>query len=381
MTELRIGLVVDNEEIASQTFSGAVLVTGSTLPPVTVRNPGQTEINKLRQGNFYILVSYRFQDSQTSSINATIDRHRVMEHFLTETQRAVTRRRSSGFQIFHIGSRRSKITQSINIQVNSSSTLSAVQNTRIVMRDATDDMVNAFEAAFLPSLSREEAIQGHLSAAAAADAAGNPELATVHRNYAAALRDDNEMAEVDAIGAAAALNAGDYAGFVARGVRMSDSSNVRANSFRRVIHDRQQMDQVVTWNDTRIVSVQREVSVPVQIERPVRQTVLFGICDAIGGDMPVQIGWNQPLRGIMPTCVTQPGALFSANLLPGTIITHIGTRRVTSRDDLRLASEEYEAGDPVQIRVWSFQHNGTVAVTVRPTRGAPVIDDQEDSGR
>ncbi len=373
MNELKLSLVIDGDEVASRKLTGT---GGTTLPAVTLVSPTPYQNGKIQDGAFELVVSFRFPDSNAASIQADLDRSALVRSFLKETQEAITKKKSSGWQVFHIGSRRSKISQSINSNVSSSFTGEYINNTRIVMRDATDQMIEAFESKFFPQLSQQNAIANHLSAATVAESDGKPELAKIHRDYAAALTNSDEMKEVDAVGAAAALNEGDYATFVAKGVRASSTNNVQANSFRRVVSDDQEIKTVQGWDDTRIVTVQRETSVPVQLEDSIPQKARFGICNAVFGPMPVSLptgpyGQLVQLRGMMPTCMVASSPFAAANLVPGSVVTAINGNPVTSMTDFNSVLASINPGDSASVRYFDPQSNREATVNVEAKYGVP----------
>lgn len=376
MSELKLSLMIDGTEVASRTLSGSTLISGSSLPPVTLVAPTAYQVNKIKGGSFDLSLAYRFRDSNVASVEADFDRSTLVRSFLEETQSAITKQKSSGWQVFHIGSRRSKISQSINANVESSYIGRHIDRTRVVMRDASDAMIRLFEDKFFPEISRQNVISGHLSAAAIAEADGRPELARAHSEYAAALANNNELAEVDAVGAAAALNAGDYATFVAKGVRASSSNNIKANSFRRVVSEELEQTRVTGWRDTRIVSAQREVTVPVQLEDSAEQMPRWGLCNAVWGPLPASVpnpyGPPVQLSGMMPTCVNAGSPFAAAGLIPGSLVLSFNGRRVRSQGEFETAIERLKPGDIADIRYFDLNTNSEQSVRVKSKLGSPI---------
>ncbi|MFY0574274.1 hypothetical protein ACN28S_07890 [Cystobacter fuscus] len=346
LNQLKVSLAIDNEEIASRTLPGS----STGVPSITLVAPSEYQKNKLLEGGFELLVSYRFLDSKTSSVAANFDFRQAVTNFLEETQSAITKSKSSGFQVFHIGSRRTKMTTSLNSSLRTEQKIDEMKSTRIVMVDADEDMVKRFEADFFPEVSKQEVIDRHLAAAATARSAGALDLAKAHQDYAEAISKENELQEVDAVAAAAALNAGDFAGFVANGVRSMNSNDKKANNFRRVVNASSEIEQKKEWQETKSVSVQREVSVPVELERPLRQRPSIGICgarfipytaverDAYGN--PRQV----PNEGMLLTCLVAGSPAVKAGLIPGMVVTAINTNPVTTVSELEQTMSAFNPG-------------------------------------
>lgn len=384
LSELALSLVIDGEVVATRRFAGTYASSAGTLPALTLAGPTLEQQNKIRQGAYELLVSYRFRDTRVASINANFNAYQLAEEFLSETQQAITKNRSSGFQVFGIGSRRSKITTSINRQVDSQYRGERTQNTQIVMYDATDDMLQQFESAFFPRLQLQDVIQGHLNAAVAAAEGGQQDLAKIHTDYAAALQSSNAMAEIDSVAAAASLAAGDYASFIAQGVRASDNNDVRANNFRRIVTDRREYETNVYWTQVRQVSGQHAVSTIVQPNAERYQRPRWGFCgltpapfvaierNAWGGPQQVQ------RHGLLVTCTVAASPALISNLIPGTIITAVAGRPVQTLDDFSEAFRGYQPGENIQVQVFNPQPNQFTTyptVNVRLKRGLPVETD------
>jgi hypothetical protein len=352
LNQLEVHLLIGDERAASKTYPG----TTTTLGQITLLRPSEFQKNQLIEGNFELLVMSRFPDVDTKYISANFDAYQAVTSFVEETQRAITKSKSSGFQVLGFGSRRSKMKTSMSSSMRTDDKLEIMQSTTVVMFDASDDMVKQFESDFFPELAKQEVIDKHLEAAAAARAANNLGLAKVHEDYAAAITSANQMAEVDSVAAAAALSAGDYAGFLANGVRSINSNDTKANEFRRVVNSRTEIEQKTFWSQTRQVTVLREVSVPVLMERPVERMLNLGIC---GMRMDVPYSWYQfgpygvqavQKKGLMVSCVTDKSPMPFAGIVPGTIIQKVGGSAVSSVTEFENALEGYRPGQSVTIQ-------------------------------
>lgn len=392
LQELRVALIVDGDEVAVRSFPGTAVLTGSALPQISIQEPTEYVQNKLASGDFEVLVGYRFLDAKTSSIQATFNTRQAVSQFIEETQRAVTQRKSSGWQVLGIGSRRSKMKSSLEQSMKSNTEISNMQGTRVVMYDATDDMVERFEQRFFPQLSKSDAIERHLDAANKAQEAGNLELAKVHRDYAAALQANDTMKEVDTAAAAAALTAGDYAGFIAHGVRMSNQNHTMTNNFRRVVDVNVEVIDDKEWTEVKTVSVLRETSLPVLMEEKKRYVATIGLMSGGAYAFPFvrQNQWGQPefanRTGLLATGILPGGPLGNAGILPGAVITAIGNYAPTNAAELENALANFEAGETITVKVlvasgrmptpfqpgqWGQEQNVTVKLGRRPAPISP----------
>jgi hypothetical protein len=352
--ETEVRLLIGGDVAASRSYPGSL----TTLGAMTLMNPTEFQKNQLTAGAFEIEVRARFPDAQVAFINANFDAKQAVSNFVEETQEAITKSKASGFQVFHIGSRRNKMKTSLNSSMKSDTTVAAMQNTTVVMYDATDSMIKQFESEFFPDLQKQEVIDQHLAAAAEATTSGNLPLAKVHQDYADGIAKSNELKEVDAVAAAAALSQSDYAGFIAQGVRSINSNDRKENSFRRVVSSNLEISQKTSWNQTRLVSMLRETTIPVAVDKDDPRTPGIGICD-LGMNVPYTwveqniYGGPQfkPMNGIMVTCVTEGSPAVAAGLLPGSLIRAVGAKAVNTPAEFDKEVDKFDAGDDLPIWV------------------------------
>lgn len=358
LNELNLDLVVDGEVVATTRFSGTT-VTGSTSTlNLGLRSPSVFDCNRILSGNYSIIARYRFMDTGSATVNARYDWRKAISQFISETQRASTSSRNSGWRVLGFGSRKSRVKRSLDSSTNVQGSAGTIENTTIVAFDATDDMVRRFESSFFPELSKQNVITEHMAAANAARSDGKPDLAAAHERYAAALTNGAEQLEVDAVGAAAALNEGDYATFLAKGVRMSNSSDTRTDNFRRVISVN--VSEVVQreWNDVRVVTKERETSAPVRIlSAGQTEATLGGFAGA-----PFQFGflqnsWNptwQQRTGLLVGGIAPTGSLAAAGIQPGMIIMSVNGTDVSSFSDVTQAMDGVSPGEYIPVRtLWN----------------------------
>lgn len=317
------------------------------------------------EGTYDITASYRFLDSKTSYIAASFDSKRALNRFLEETQEAISKSKASALQVFQLGTRRSKMSTSLNESMRSDDKLTEMKSTTVVMHDASDDMIRMFENDFFPETNEEDVIKRHLEAAVATKAAANPnlKLAKVHEDYVAALMAANELKEVDAMAAAAALSAGDYAGFIAQGVRSINANDRKASHFRRTANSVVEMDRRTHWNQTRNVSVAREVTVPIDRESVSEQQPRHGIV-SLRPDIPYAEVTNvfpenghPPFpstlhsTGLMLTCIEADSPASRAGLLPGMIVKLVGKNFVQTVVEFETELSTYKPGERISLTV------------------------------
>ncbi len=355
LNELRIALLIDGEEVAVRLLSKSVLISGNILPGVTLQKPTGYQKTKIANGDYELTVGYRFTDAKTSSIQARFDAAQAAKLFLEETQNAVTKNKSTGWQVFGIGSRRSKIKSSLEQSMKAADETTKMEGTRIVMNDADDEMVQRFENAFFPEISRQDVIANHLAAAEKAQAAGDFQLAAVHRDYAAAMQADNKLQEVDAVGAAASLTAGDYAGFIAKGVRFSQNNNVATNNFRRTVDLSVSSTLVQEWNEVKTVSAQRETTAAVLPEKRGRFGPSLGVFGADSRNYSFVTfdqysGFQlQNRSSLLLTGLIAGGAFANSGLLPGMLIKSIDGQSPKTIAELTDVARQLQPGELVEV--------------------------------
>lgn len=386
LNELALSLVVGGTTLASQSYSGSTVVMNGWLPQLYIYEPSQSIKNLIANGDYEMAVSYRFVDSSTSFIDARIDAKQVINTYLKETREAITRNKSSGFAVFGLGYRRSKLKTSISQSMDSNLTNSSVASTRIVMNDADDSMIEQFEEAFFPEAQVSEVISNHFAAAEEAGKQGNTQLQQAHLEYAKSLQQQDKLKEVDAVAAAAALAAGNYAMFVAQGVRAQISNDSNEQKFRRVITNSADIEKRVEWSMVKRYSVQRQINTILRPESPAKQTAAWGICGGVMMDytVPGQPSYTPfgiqptslPKQGLLVTCTYQGAAAHSAGLTAGMLIDRIGGQPITKIQDYYDALAYSEPGQDIDIRVLDGTKSDIGGVyktlSLRPRLGAPV---------
>lgn len=239
-------------------------------------------------------------------------------------------------------------------QVNQQYTGNSLSNTTVEMYDADDDMIKQFEEAFFPTLSQQQAIQNHINAAEKAKAEGNTELMNLHIKYAESLQKNDPNLTPNIEAAVAALGKKDYVGFIANGVRWGSNSATGNTSFRRTLNSSEMTSMTSNWNSAKVLSIQHAVTQPVSVSQEVKFKPSLGALDA----MPFQNGlymFNgyttqlQNVKGVIIGPILVGGAMQKNNILPGTLMTKIGSDAVYSGQTVVEALSKYEAGEKVYI--------------------------------
>lgn len=390
LTGMAATLQIGGDDVATTAFPGAALVGNDLRPEIYLKNPTTSQATMLRGGNYAVVVTFGFADSRYSFIDATIDAGATIRDYLKQTQTAVTSNRSSGFSVFGLGYRRSKLKQKISSTLESTSRSTRWSNTRIFMSDPDDQMMEQFEAAFFPQSNAQEVISNHFAAAERASADGNPALAKAHMDYVTALKADQPSSQIDAVAAAAALASGNYAMFLAQGVRASYTDNTANSSFTRIISNQVDIDQKTEWAVTKRYTVERQVAVPLREQTPKAQPARMGVCDVRMAPYniweaayapPAVMTPRGPMRQVFGqapavACIFQTGGASRAGLLPGMILWSIGGSRVKTLADVKEAVDQLTPGEDVEVQTIDYEAQPFVdqlsTFTVKVSAGVPV---------
>lgn len=365
-TSLEVAILMDGDEVTSRQFSGAMITSGGKLATLSIRNPDTLTLNRIREGTFEVKCSYTFKDANVGSINATYDFRRFMSEFIERSRSAVTSSRSSGFKIFGIGSRKSSIRTFIKESSRDNTVVDEKTKTVIEFEDADQEMIDRFDAQFFPSLSKERTIENHLAAARQAEQTGNKELAKAHLDYVTGLRDDNKDAAIDAVGAAASLGSGNYAMFIAKGVRFHNDNDRISDSYHQVLSASVTEGASKEWTSRVLRSRQRSVSVLLDPEDSDAGDTWFGLYGARGVPVPSKFGVKQFL---LLTCVAEGSPLHRSGLTPGMLISEIDGKEIHSIKDLDQIFAKKNPGDDVIVSILGADNISTVDYSVTLARG------------
>jgi hypothetical protein len=389
VSQLKVSLLVGGEVVATRVIPGNS-ISPNRVASISLQNPTPVQQNMIASGDYELELSYGFRDVSTASIQARLDAVAVVDQVLRETQTATTRNSSSGVQILGFGSRRTKIKSALDQQISSQHNETNIQGTSIVSYDATDAMIERFENAFFPKTDIGDVIRSHREAAAAArqQTPPNTRLAEVHEGYANALASSNQLAEVDMEKAAASLTAGDWAGFLAHGVRAASNNDRRVNEFRRVITNHEEIRRQNSWSELQQVTLQREATSVVRPPRTRDRPAYWGICGKVPTTFNAFVAnsWSpgswQGREGVLITCVHEGSPAAQANLVPGRIVTRIGSRPVRDLADWEEVTQMYAPGDQAQVGVFHHLYPMNVSeervLTIRLRRGVPPPPGEQD---
>lgn len=382
MTELELSLQLGADLIWTKKFPGTVV----NLPPIEIQNPDENVLNRIKNGTFFVSATYNFRDSKITSIDASFDVEAILSTYLSDTQKAVQQNKSTAFKIFGLGQRRSRIKQSFNRKISEASSSQSVARTVIIMDDADDSMIKQFESIFFPVLAKEDVIKEHRVAAETAKSEGNVDLAKVHEDYAKAVMQNDALAEVDAVGAAAALSSGNYAMFVAKGVRAQISDDNSSTRFTKLLSSKETIDQAVLWTNVSKRSTQRSVTVAAINKTPVPRMPTLGICGTevfvyVGSPsppprLPGEVVFDFGYRGnyLEITCIEKNSPLHQSGIAPGDGLLSIDGNHVNSQAEVEQRLRVLEPGLKVMLRIVKPYQAEPKVVSVELASGPPLMN-------
>lgn len=357
LTEYEVIVKVGNETVYSDRFPGTLIAMGNSLDDISIDRPTPYVKNRISEGNFTILIKYKFRDSKNSYINAQIDANTIISQFFSEVQRSTVSQSSSGWSFLGFGSRRKSLKSSFDQQVDQRYTDQRFSNTTIEMFDVDDQMIQLFEDNFFPKTSQQNAIDNHLAAAEKARQEGNSQLQQYHLDYVKALQTNDPNLEANIGAAVAALSKNDYIGFIAHGVRWGDYRTEGNSTFRRVLNSTEMAEMHTRWSQTKTISVQHSVSQKVGITQNVELRASLGLINGIpypANNMFISNGFTgqwKTIRGIVLGPIIAGSALHMKSITPGTLITKIGSHSVYDAQSLTDAMESYSPNETTTVTV------------------------------
>lgn len=361
LSELEIKVKVGNEIVYDESYYGTYITTSGELESISINKPINYIKNRIASGDFSVYVSYKFRDSKSSFIDVKFDAKAIVNQFMDEAQQSMVRQKSSGWSFLGFGSRRKSIRSSFNHTVKNNYSGSTYSSTSIEMFDADERMIEQFENAFFPTLSKSQAIENHLNAAKIAEQQGNTELQKIHENYVLSLQNNDPNLEVDIAKAVAALSKKDYVGFIANGVRWGDYKASGNSDFRRVINDNYEFTQHKDWNQTKRVSIQHSITEKVSTKQSVSYKGGIGLIDGI----PHQFYGNvneygfvkqKLFKGIILGPIIAGSPLHKNNIIPGIFLISINGYNVYDAESLTSSLKNVEPDE--QISLTFIESNG-----------------------
>lgn len=381
-TEVEFIVEAGGETVYSKRIPGT-LVGNKSFKNISIENPTEYVKNLLANGNGEISVSYKFKNSKNSYINAHIDGSTIVNQFLSDAQKSSVSQKSSGWAFLGLGSSRKSMKSSFNQQIENQYTAEKINNTRIEMYDADDDMIYQFEEKFFPDISQEEALKNHLQAAEKAKAEGNDKLQNLHLQFAESLQKNDPNLTPNIEAAVAALGRKDYIGFIANGVRWGNNGAKGNTSFKKVLNSTEMTKMVEDYSHTKTISVQHAVTQPVIAKEDVKFRASVGVIDVIPWDVQLYVfnGYNtvlQNVKGVLIGPTTVGGALHLNNILAGTLVKKVGAYSVYDAQTFTDALKNYEPGERTDLTLVvpnAMNPNIYQEKTVQFTLGSlPVID-------
>lgn len=346
-----ISIIANGAVVATQSYSGTSIFPNNKLPIITVINPSVATVNTIKRGSYNLMIDYWIKDSKLSAISASIDIEKTIQYYVKETQQIITTEKSRGLTIFGIGYRKNSITQSVDHQLTEQ--LKDTQDTkvRIVSDNASDEMFSEFLQLFFPTATLNEVIYNHEKAALDAEAQGDNALAKVHRDYIDALRSQDPKNDINPLAAAAALSSGNYAAFIASGVRANWGDGGMTNNFIKVISRNFSEDIKNKYSMAKHYSVARLCNISItptgekEFNPYVGWTMMY----------PYSFRINQfnSISGLVVGGVQEGSPLHAAGVLPGMLITSINGKKCNTPNVVINILRNTSPGDILQLQVYS----------------------------
>lgn len=356
LIEYEVIMKVGTRVVYENRFPGSYISLGNSLDNIEIEDVSAYTKNRIANGNFSIIVKYKFRDSKASYINANINAKLIIDQFLSEAQQSVVKQKSSGWSFLGFGSRRKSIKSKFDQQINQQYTANRISNTTIEMYDADDNMIQLFENAFFPELTEQKVIENHLAAHEKAKQSGNEELAKYHMDYVNSLRNNDPNLAVNIGKAVAALSKKDYVGFIANGVRWGSHKATGNSSFRRVLKSSEMSTEATNWSQSKTISVQHSVSQKVASSEDVKLKAHLGLVDGIPyqGNLVINNGFFnnwQNIKGIIIGPIIAGGPLHKKNIIPGTLLLRIGGNDIYDGQSLINVLSYYKPNEVANIQI------------------------------
>lgn len=354
--EYGIEVSVGGQIVYDRSLSGSFISIGDFHSEIAIDEPSSYIKNRIANGNFTILVTYKFRDAKVGYIDAKIDAKLIVDQFLSEAQTSTVKQKSKGWSFLGFGSRKKSIKSSFDQQIKQQYNTDSSTNTVVEMNDADDDMIEMFENAFFPTLAKQKVIDNHREAAQKASASGDSDLQQLHLDYVKALQENNPDLEANIGEAVAALGKKDYVGFIAHGVRWGDRQASGNSSFRRVLNSEEMTEMSSEWSQTKKVSVLHSVTQKVSKNQALELKPYIGMATALPFNtiLPMRNGFfvtNRNVKGLFTGPVTELGPLAMNNIPSGTPITRVAGQPIEDLQDLQQILDQLSPGDRIALTV------------------------------
>lgn len=370
LSGLKIEVYVDDVIVGVAEYPDSFIFRNGITLSIRILNPTVYQKNMIAGGEAKVIASYKFRNANVSVINARFDAKRIIDSYLLESQRSLVRGRSSGFQFFGIGNRKKKLKSYFNQSIDQQISDNSVSGTTIEMFDATEAMINRFNEAFFPRMTKRELIENHI--AAASKLPDGDRMKELHLKYASSLKLNDPNLEVDVEGALASLAANDYAGFIAKGLAVG-SNRISGNSeYLRTISSNEEISRISSWSDVQAISIQHslqeQVSTTINLDnepyigiiRFFTESYRYPLLDALNNPIRDVYGNYRMVQGIGAYIygVVENGPAHNAGLQSGMFITSLDGSEIRSRQGLLDLLKRKKPGDRIKSTVLFQNFNG-----------------------
>lgn len=384
---LKVEILVDNEVVGLSEYPDSFVFRNGKKLTISVINPTTYQKNRILGGSAKILASYKFRNANVSVIKAKFDAKQIINTYLNESQKSHVKGKSSGFQFLGFGSRKKKLKTYFNQSINSQAINNTLSETTIEMSDATEQMINRFNEAFFPKITRQKLINNHLMAAQ--NLQEGDKMKEIHLKYASALQMEDPNLEVDVEGALASLAAQDYVGFIAKGIAVG-SVKISGNSeYVRTISNAAEISKNTVWNDVQSVSVQHALQEEVSNSEKKELPPFLGIISFIPQNYsyPLLDAYNNPIRdvygniktkngvGVYIYGIIENGPAHNAGLQSGMFLTTLDNSEIRTRDQLTSLIDNKKADEKIDATIMIQNFNGPPTFkkyTITLSKGFPL---------
>jgi len=229
---VRINILQDGSLVATRTIQGRI--PSEHVVQIHVPANGASKAAILR-GEFQVEASFELPTAIFSSVSINVKESLVARYKIQALKSVVKRSRTSGGKFLFFDWRRKTAQTIIRQSINEQRSVRASRRTSVLTIDPDNQMISRIEQMLgLAPLSREKFVTNHLKAADQAEAAGNYELAALHREYALKADDPTPKVQTELLEKAfAALGSSEPAigAFLANGIQFSEGSTTSSSRF------------------------------------------------------------------------------------------------------------------------------------------------------
>jgi len=232
-----VKILYQGEEVGRKEYSG--VLPSTTTGQIRVETTSTKMKNDMLRGHFLMEAELELPKADFSSISISVSESLIAKYKVEALKSIVSRQRVSGGKFLFFDWRRKTSRTIVNQSINEQRSSSATRQTSVITVDADDDMLNRVEELLgFSTLTKEQFVQNHLSAASKAEAAASAaskaeaaahfELAALHSEYAGKVDDPTPKVQSDLLEkaiSALGANTPNLAAFIANGIQFSESSS------------------------------------------------------------------------------------------------------------------------------------------------------------